>query len=58
MRKLIIVVTELEDWANLYPSDDVMTVHDYLAGTQVGGHDPNHVRAINLCRSQKYLSYG
>ncbi|MCA9537055.1 MAG: RimK family protein [Myxococcales bacterium] len=58
MRKLIIVVTELEDWANLYPSDDVMTVHDYLAGTAVGLHDPNHVRVINLCRSQKYLSYG
>jgi glutathione synthase/RimK-type ligase-like ATP-grasp enzyme len=57
MRKLIIVVTELEDWANLYPSDDVVTVQEYLSGTPTGV-DPNHVRVINLCRSQKYLSYG
>ena len=43
MRKLIIVVTELEDWANLYPSDDVVTVHEYLASAP-NGVDPNQVR--------------
>ncbi len=55
MRKLIIVVTELEDWANLHPSEDVLTVEQYLSGPVQA---PPGTRVINLCRSQKYLSYG
>jgi len=56
MSRLKIVVDKLEDWVAFYPTEDLITVHDYLAlGSQV---DTQPTQVINLCRHYRYLSYG
>lgn len=55
MSRLAIVVESLKDWGPFYPSEDVITFEQYLAGA-TDKHE--RVRVINLCRSYKYLSKG
>lgn len=50
-----IVVDKLEDWSPYYPSENLITVEDYL------GSDPSPdlpMQVINLCRDYKYLGKG
>jgi glutathione synthase/RimK-type ligase-like ATP-grasp enzyme len=56
MSKLIIVVDNVQDWKNYYPSEDLITVQDYLARS--GTYDASRTQVINLCRSYRYLSHG
>ncbi len=56
MSKLIIVVDNVQDWTSYYPSEDLITVQDYLARS--GTYDASRTQVINLCRSYRYLSNG
>ena len=56
MSKLIIVVDNVQDWTSYYPSEDLITVQDYLARS--GSYDASRTQVINLCRSYRYLSNG
>lgn len=54
MHTVLIVVDNPQDWTAYYPSDNVISVQDYLS-------QPNHnvsTQVINLCRSYKYLTNG
>ncbi len=57
MSRLVIVVERKEDWTSYYPSEDVISVQEYL-------EQPNddasgkRVQVINLCRNYKYLGHG
>ncbi|KAB7624398.1 RimK family protein [Alkalilimnicola sp. S0819] len=56
MGRLLIVVDALKDWRPYYPSENLISVDDYLFG---GWRDaPAGTRVINLCRRYKYLSTG
>lgn len=55
MSKLYIIVEKTQDWEGMYPSDDVITIDEYLA-LQVT--EDKRVRVINLCSAIKYLSRG
>lgn len=56
MHPVLIVVDSPQDWKAYYPSDNVISVQDYLS------HDEQYklpnTRIINLCRSYKYLTNG
>ncbi|MCF7847312.1 MAG: RimK family protein [Kiritimatiellales bacterium] len=55
MSKLFVVVDKKEDWGAYYPSDDVISVEEYL------NEDPSPelpAQVINLCRDYKYLGHG
>lgn len=55
MAKLCIVVDRLSDWDAFYPSDDVVSVDDYLR------EDPLYAESglvINLCRDYDYQGKG
>lgn len=56
MSKLILVVDNVQDWTSYYPSEDLITVQDYLARS--GSYDASRTQVINLCRSYRYLSNG
>lgn len=56
MSKLIIVVDNVQDWKAYYPSEDLITVQDYLARS--GTYDASRTQVINLCSSYRYLSNG
>ncbi len=56
MSKLIIVVDNVQDWKAYYPSEDLITVQDYIARS--GTYDASRTQVINLCNSYRYLSNG
>jgi glutathione synthase/RimK-type ligase-like ATP-grasp enzyme len=56
MHPIRIVVDNPQDWTSYYPSDNVISVQDYLFNDQE--YKLAHTRVINLCRSYKYLSNG
>ena len=56
MSQLLIVVDKTKDWTSFYPSDNVISVQDYLS--QEGGQQGARINVINLCRSYKYLTNG
>ncbi|MDR9467534.1 RimK family protein [Marinospirillum sp.] len=56
MTRLKIVVDKLADWVAYYPSEDLISAHDYLA--QGSRTDATPTQVINLCNSYRYLSYG
>ena len=56
MSKLIIVVDNVQDWTVYYPSEDLITVQDYLARS--GSYDASRTQVLNLCSSYRYLSNG
>ena len=56
MSQLRIVVDNTKDWTSFYPSDNVISVQDYLS--QEGIEPSARINVINLCRSYKYLTNG
>lgn len=56
MAKLFVVVNSLSDWSSYYPSENVITVTDYLHLSNQKSFD--RAQVINLCRSYKYQSKG
>lgn len=57
MSRLVIVVERKEDWTSYYPSEDVISVQEYLE--QPNEDDSGkRVQVINLCRNYKYLGHG
>ena len=56
MHSVLIVVDNPQDWTAYYPSDNVISVQDYLS--QNAGHNTPATQVINLCRSYKYLTNG
>ncbi|MDH5445231.1 MAG: RimK family protein [Gammaproteobacteria bacterium] len=56
MHTVLIVVDNPQDWTAYYPSDNVISVQDYLSQTYQGNSTSTQV--INLCRSYKYLTNG
>ncbi|MCB1670282.1 MAG: RimK family protein [Gammaproteobacteria bacterium] len=55
MSKVLIVLNRSEDWAPYYPSDQVISVDDYLSLSQ---QREQRVRVINICSDYSYLSEG
>jgi len=56
MHDVLIVVDKPQDWTAYYPSDNVISVQDYLS--QTASHSAPATHVINLCRSYKYLTNG
>ena len=56
MHQVLIVVDNPQDWTAYYPSDNVVSVQDYLS--QKGDQQVSSTHVINLCRSYKYLTNG
>ncbi len=57
MHPVLIVVDNPQDWTtSYYPSDNVVSVQDYLSQNNELNTPTTHV--INLCRSYKYLTNG
>lgn len=56
MTRLKIIVDKKTDWVAFYPTEDLLTAHDYLA--QGSSSDAMPTQVINLCTSYRYLSYG
>jgi glutathione synthase/RimK-type ligase-like ATP-grasp enzyme len=56
MAQFLIVTDDASDWRPYLPSDNMVTVHDYL---NMGAYsDKGAMQVINLCRSYDYLSTG
>jgi len=56
MANFFVVVDNHTDWSPYYPSQDVITFHDYLHRTHKT--DTSRVRVIILSRNYRYLSTG
>ncbi|MGD0959817.1 MAG: RimK-like ATPgrasp N-terminal domain-containing protein, partial [Methylomonas sp.] len=56
MASTLLVVDDLSDWTPYYPSDQVITFEDYLAGGVI--ESGQRIRVINLCSSFVYLADG
>lgn len=56
MHPVLIVVDDPRDWKAFYPSENVISVQDYLSSDEHYKKPNTHV--INLCRSYKYLTNG
>lgn len=56
MATILIVTDEDQDWKNYFPSDQVITVEQYLEDTLLS-HDRRY-QVINLCRDYDYMSSG
>lgn len=56
MHPIFIVVDNPQDWKAYYPSDNVISVQDYLSHDKQYKLPNTHI--INLCRSYKYLTNG
>lgn len=55
MSKVLIVVNRSEDWEPYFPSDQVISVDDYVS---LASQREQRVRVINLCSDYSYLSEG
>ena len=56
MSQFYVVVDKLSDWSPYFPSQDVITLDDYLS--KVPEQSTKKVRVINLCRDYHYLKSG
>lgn len=56
MAKLFVVVDSIDDWAIYYPSQNIITVTDYIHLPL--NPDEENTQIINLCSSYKYQSKG
>ncbi|MDH5408999.1 MAG: RimK family protein, partial [Gammaproteobacteria bacterium] len=56
MHSVLIVVDNPQDWTAYYPSENVISVQDYLSHYSL--QTANTIQVINLCRSYKYLTNG
>jgi len=56
MHPVLIVVDNPQDWKAFYPSENVISVKDYLSSDEQYKQPSTHI--INLCRSYKYLTNG
>ncbi len=56
MTRILIVVDSSKDWAPYYPTENLVSVRDYLA--RVDAPNTPKTQVINLCRSYRYLSNG
>lgn len=56
MHTVLIVVDKPQDWTAYYPSDNVISVQNYLS--QTSDYSTPSTQVINLCRSYKYLTNG
>lgn len=56
MSRLIVVVDHKKDWTAYYPTEDLMSVQEYLALND--DDKETRTQVINLCKSYRYLSYG
>jgi len=56
MHSVIIVVDKVQDWTAYYPSENVISVQDYLS--QPSSSTSAVTQVVNLCRSYKYLTNG
>ncbi|WP_031435196.1 RimK family protein [Methylomarinum vadi] len=56
MQTLHIVVDHLDDWRPYYPSNELISVEDYLSAPVTGPE--SKTRVINLCGDYDYLSTG
>jgi len=56
MHSVIIVVDKVQDWTAFYPSENVISVQDYLS--QPSSSVNTVTQVVNLCRSYKYLTNG
>jgi glutathione synthase/RimK-type ligase-like ATP-grasp enzyme len=56
MSQTLIVVDDMKDWAPFYPSERVMSFHDYLDGSRFS--TDTRTRIINLCKGYRYLGDG
>lgn len=54
MSQVYIVVDDKSSWEPFYPSDRVISFHEYMTMQETS----QRVRVINLCRSERYLSEG
>lgn len=55
MHSIIIVVDKPQDWSAYHPTENVVSVQDYLLQPNVATQT---TQVINLCRSYKYLTNG
>lgn len=60
MSRLSVVVDDISDWADFYPSADVISLAQYLNDTvgQSSANKKSRRRVINLCREYHYLGTG
>lgn len=56
MNKFVVVVDKLEDWRPYFPSDQVITVKEYLFGSDY--QQDKKLQIINLSYKLEYLSLG
>lgn len=56
MASILIVTDEDQDWKNYFPSDQVVTVEQYLEDTSLSNE--RRYQVINLCRRYDYMSSG
>lgn len=56
MHPVLIVVDSPQDWKAFFPSENVISVQDYLSSDELYKKPNTHI--INLCRSYKYLTNG
>jgi len=56
MHPALIVVDNPQDWKAYSPSENVVSVQDYLSSDELYKQPNTHI--INLCRSYKYLTNG
>ncbi|UUM32002.1 RimK family protein [Vibrio japonicus] len=56
MANILIVTDELGDWKQYFPSENVVSVNDYL--TSGAFTENKSIQVINLCRSYDYMSNG
>ncbi len=56
MAKLLIVTDHSYDWKDYFPSEQVVTVDQYLAMT--GKNHLKNIQVVNLCRDYEYMGTG
>lgn len=56
MSRLYIVVDEEKSWSPYYPSEDLITVSEYLTNRDIASQE--RMQVINLCADYRYLSNG
>lgn len=55
MSKIYIVIDDRKNWAPYYPSEQIITMHEYLS---LEARGPQRTRIINLCEDYAYLRDG
>ena len=56
MANLLIVTDQSSDWQQYFPSEQVVSVDQYLNSN--GTHTHRSLQVVNLCRDYGYMSSG